>query len=106
MKNALQVTVTAHDIRETIPDGVDNPVARALERATGTNWDIIAGHRYAYESGSPFRLILLPAHVIDIISRWRSSQAIEPFKFSCEFYLRGESTNAPKQNKNRAQELR
>jgi hypothetical protein len=106
MHRPLQVTVTAQDIDDAIQDGIDNPLARALNRATGTNWDVVVGHRYAYEVESPYRLILLPPEIVIIISRWRAFQPIAPFDFSCEYYTNAAPAGLSNLSKNSAHKTR
>lgn len=76
----MNVEVTAQDIRSGGRGTVDNPITRALTRATGTKWCIFQGN-IAYGLTPPHRSLPLPA---EVCSRWQNYQNwgyLEPFAF-------------------------
>lgn len=70
------VRVTNEDIFKAGRSGGDNPVSRALLRATGQAW-VVFGGSMAYSRNSPHHVLLLP---YEVSQHWRA-WTWEPFEF-------------------------
>ena len=82
----IRVMVTEVDIQGAGRNGTDNPIARALCRATGQPWDIwLTSH--AFELAPPFRCVILPGEIFKINRVYHYSGMMWPFEF--EFDLDG-----------------
>jgi hypothetical protein len=77
----MKISVTTQDIAEAIPNGIDSPLVRALQRSTGTTWAVIVGYQHAYEVVSPHRYIALPSEVVDWVAAWKNSSNVTPLEF-------------------------
>ena len=74
----MHLQVTEEDIREANHNGIDSPVMRALQRATGDDWVVIEGYRYAYEISAPYRVIALSDEIIKFQSAWHNQETVAP----------------------------
>jgi len=68
------------DIKEAGRTATDNPITRALRRATGTKWCIFQGNT-AYALTPPHRSLSLPDIVREHWEQYQDSGRMQPFEF-------------------------
>jgi len=76
----MQIKVVTSDIRASIPNGLHNPIAIALARATGRKWFVWAGN-VAREMETPYRDVPLTGEVASSFSDYLHTGTMQPFEF-------------------------
>jgi hypothetical protein len=79
----MRIQVTEQDIRAAKRNGVDNPLTLALRRVVGNEWFVLDGHRQEvalYQLSPPYRAIVLPSRVVNVLRAWKDSEIIQPFE--------------------------
>ena len=78
------ITICEEDISQSASGIIDNPVARALGRATGARWKVWDG-RVAQEMHAPHRVVALPRQVHSAWDEGAEANQFQPFSFDLEF---------------------
>ncbi len=79
----MTITVCDDDIAQSAAGVIDNPIARALTRATGSRWKVWDG-RVAQEMQAPHRVIALPSQVHAAWDQSTTASQFRPFSFILE----------------------
>jgi hypothetical protein len=79
----MQIFVSPEDIRGAGPGIIQSPIARALQRVTGTKWRVWNGE-VAYELLPPYRAVPLPSEVQDLWDEYADLRELPPFSFEVE----------------------
>ena len=79
----MRITVSSEDIAAAGPGIISNPIACALQRATGTKWRVWNGEM-AYELLPPYRAVPLPLEVQQMWDDYADFREMPPFSFDLE----------------------
>ncbi|MDF2439038.1 MAG: hypothetical protein JWN98_22 [Abditibacteriota bacterium] len=79
----MRITVSSEDIAAAGPGIISNPIACALQRATGTKWRVWNGE-VAYELLPPYRTVTLPLDVQQIWDECVDFRHMTPFSFDVD----------------------
>jgi hypothetical protein len=79
----MQIYVSPEDIRGAGPGIIQSPIARALQRVTGTKWRVWNGE-VAYELLPPYRTVALPDEVQFMWDEYPDLRDLPPFAFEIE----------------------
>lgn len=90
----MVIEVTPEDITQAGQKAVDNPITRALHRATHEQWVIFDGHT-AYEITPPYYSVTLPKIVTQHWQTYRTSGIMQPFSFEINFLQRKTANSTP-----------
>jgi len=75
--------LTSDDIDSGGGSAIDNPLARALQRATGRLWFVWESN-IAYEMRPPYRNVPLPASLSGLLHRYLNTGLMKPLEFEIE----------------------
>jgi hypothetical protein len=92
----MNVQVTLEDIVRAGRSGGDNPISRALLRATGQAW-VVFGGSMAYSRTSPHHSHALP---FEVSQKWRAWHW-EPFEFEVQWHHIGPATRSERRSRQR-----
>jgi len=87
----VKVCVVEQDIQGSERRGLDNPVARAIQRAVGGRWYVFGP--LAYELTSPYRAASLSDEACLAGQEHQVTGAIQPFEFDLAMLYAVESEN-------------
>ena len=79
----MRITVSSEDIAAAGPGIISNPIACALQRATGTKWRVWNGEM-AYELLPPYRAVPLPLKVQQMWDDCVDFRQMTPFSFDVD----------------------
>lgn len=79
----MRIYVSSEDIAAAGPGIISNPIACALQRATGTKWRVWNGEM-AYELLPPYRAVQLPIEVQQMWDEYADFRDMPPFWFELE----------------------
>ena len=86
----MKVSVTKDDIRGARAHALENPITRAIRRATGQTWIVFNGTT-AYLRTQPFGSVSLPYEVFQQWQRHYVTGSWQTFDFEFDYILRRES---------------
>ena len=82
----MQVQVTRADIEGSIHDLENNPISRALLRATGQEWHVYPGG-VVFQVKSPYRTLFLPMPACRDWMRYQQHGVLEPLQFELDLQV-------------------
>jgi hypothetical protein len=97
----MKITVTQDDIQGFSHAGADNPITRAMRRATGRSW-VVFGGSTAFLRAEPYHTIALPYAVYAHWKLHQSTGAWKPFEFEVDLRL----PEHPRRSGDRRRQLR
>jgi hypothetical protein len=83
MQDLIRVQITKEDIEIWQSDQKNDPLLRALKRATQTPWRM-AEINMAVERVAPFRTLILRSEVLSLCREYKITRTLSPFEFETE----------------------